>query len=267
MKTSFVVAAAVAAFGFVGAARSADMPTKAPIYKAPVVVQAYNWNGFYVGANAGFSWGGATADTTLGFGGPGAFASPPCALGCSFSQSVSPSSFAGGAQLGYNYQTGLWVWGLETDFQWRDANKSDTLVLNTAPDNQVITDRQSWFGTLRGRIGTTAVSPVWLFYVTGGIAYGRIEHTVTQNLALSTTTFLPRTLSNSDIRTGWTVGGGTEYKLAQHWSIGVEYLFMQFVSDTLNASEAVIGGHIFPATTTEFKDRSQIIRAKLNYAF
>lgn len=244
---------------------AADMAVKAPVERAPMALP--NWTGLYAGANAGYSWGQASADTTFGFGGPGAFASPPCALGCSFSQSVSSNSFAGGAQLGYNYQTGVLVWGFETDFQWRDGNKSNTLALNTFPDNQVITDRQSWFGTLRGRIGTTILSPNWLVYFTGGFAYGRLEHTVTQNLALSATTFIPRIISNSDIRTGWTVGGGAEYKLAQHWSIGVEYLFMQFASDTLSVPESVIGGHIFPSTTTEFKDRSNILRAKLNYAF
>lgn len=62
-----VLLAAVAAIGFASAATAADMPTKAPVYKAPAQFPI-NWTGFYVGGHVGAAWSHLTM-TDVGLGG------------------------------------------------------------------------------------------------------------------------------------------------------------------------------------------------------
>src|ERR1700730_7767890 len=104
--------AGIAAAAFCGApAFAADMPTKAPAY-APVAV--YNWTGFYVGGHIGGAWSNTTvADVSTPL---AVFAFPATRIG------VSGSGFLGGVQLGYNWQTGPWVFGVQGDFAWSGLN-------------------------------------------------------------------------------------------------------------------------------------------------
>ncbi len=113
--------------------------------------------------------------------------------------------------------------------------------------------------------------PAVLLYLTGGLAYGHLEHTVTQNFAEGLPViFTPRVLSDSATKFGWVVGGGVEYKLAAHWSIGAEYLYIRFASDTLigpGEPSVAVPPAAFPLTSVTFKDYLQVARVKLNYAF
>ena len=259
----------VSVVGFVCSASAADLPVKAPVQQvAPPIL--YNWSGWYVGANAGYSWGTSAIDYAQD---PGStFGVPPFAAGGTLSSSVSPKSFIGGGQFGFNYQTGVWVLGIETDIAWRNRTDSVSYVLNTLfSDNLTLSDEQKWAGTLRGRIGlTSAAMSNWLFYVTGGLAYGSLEHSVTQfcNIGCTQT----RTFSDSVTKAGWTLGGGVEVALTRNWSLGAEYLYMDFGTSTLSAAGAFVPpapnpGTTFPNTTASFHDKSQVARLKLNYRF
>jgi outer membrane immunogenic protein len=268
INTALITTAA--AVGFAMSASAADLPVKAPLLApAPAL---YNWGGWYVGANAGYSWGHTNIDYAQD---PGfAFGVPPFQTGGALSTSVNPGSFIGGGQLGFNYQAGIWVFGLETDIAWRDRTDSATLLLNPVVpgigggDTLTLSDEQKWVGTVRGRLGLSpSTMSNWLFYVTGGLAYGGFEHSVTQfcNVSCGQT----RVLSDSVTRTGWTLGGGVEVALDRNWSVGAEYLYMDFGTDTLSGLAAVAVGPftLFPPTTVSFHDKSQVARLKLNYRF
>ena len=262
--------ATAAAVGLSGSVFAADLPMKAPAFvPAPMLT---NWTGVYGGLNAGYSWGHSSIDYAQG---PGLlFGVPPFVTGGALSSSVDPGSFIGGGQLGFNYQTGIWVFGAEADIAWRNRTDTANFTLNPivvgvgGGDVLTLSDEQKWVGTVRGRLG---VSPGgmsnWLFYVTGGFAYGGFEHSVTQNCNVGCGPI--RVFSNSQTRTGWTVGGGVEVALNQSWSVGAEYLYMDFGSDTLSAPVAggLFGTTVFPSTTVTFHDKSQIARLKLNYKF
>lgn len=251
---------------FAGSALAADIPLKAPAPVAPALINT--WNGWYVGLNAGYSWGRSLVDYVQG---PSDFfgvANPGESL--ARSTKLSPQSFIGGGQVGFNYQTGPWVWGVEADIAWRDKTDSKSLVVNTLGDTLTLTDNQQWVGTVRGRFGL-APTPDWLIYATGGLAYGNFEHTVTQfcNVACNQT----QTFSDSVTRTGWTAGGGFEFAFSRNWSLGAEYLYMDFGKSTLAVAAAgvpplpVPGTTTFPATTATFHDTSHVARLKLNYRF
>jgi outer membrane immunogenic protein len=160
----------------------------------------------------------------------------------STSGSQGMSGVVGGFQLGYNWQTGNWVWGLEADFDFSSL-RSNTVVsvpfgfigvgAAGAPATSAVaafshvTDSHSidlpWFGTVLGRVGFTPASN-WLVYVTGGLAYGAINETNT----LTGPVFLIG--SHSLLQAGWAVGAGAEWALSTNWSARLEYLYMDFGS-------------------------------------
>src|SRR5262249_5638131 len=116
---------------------------------------------------------------------------------------------------------------------------------------------QNWVGTARPRVGFAADH--WLFYGTGGVAFGDFKHTYTETRPGA----LTRTATDSETKAGWTAGGGVEYAFTNQWSLGVEYLYMDFGNATL--AEPPTGP--LPPSTATFDDKSHTVRAKLNYKF
>src|SRR5262245_14500774 len=84
---------------------AADMPARVPVYAPPVVVAPFSWSGFYIGGHLG--WLKAEKDWTQTS--PAAFAPPIGFNGASF----DANGFMGGGQVGFNFQSGAWVWGVE----------------------------------------------------------------------------------------------------------------------------------------------------------
>jgi outer membrane immunogenic protein len=221
MKRRFLLALAGAVFALTsGGANAADIPLKAP---RPPIITAFSWTGFYVGANAGYMWGSSNWT-----GGAGAF-------------SISPKGWMGGGTLGYNFQTGVWVWGLETDLDYVDLNGT-----NVSAACASCSIRDTWFGTLRGRVGYAWDRSMWFF--TGGLAYG--------NVKLSTP---GGTTSNT--KTGWTIGTGFEYAFSGPWSAKLEYLYADLGTATCSAATCGL------ATDAQVSFKANMVRAGINYRF
>lgn len=240
---------------------AADLPFRAP----PIATSAYNWSGFYAGVNAGFS---GTADAGARYSQPYGSAFVP----------ISQSGLLIGGQAGYNWQSGDTVFGIETDFQYRNANGDGRFFFPTNPpivgqpfgsdsDDRVnFSSEQNWLGTLRGRVGLTS-GPV-LYYATGGLAYGDVKHAYGE--AIYPGDVINRSASGHATKVGWTVGAGAEMKLWGNWSAGMEYLYVDLGKTTLSAPEQTrptqFGPFDFPASSASFDNTSHILRIKLNYA-
>jgi outer membrane immunogenic protein len=215
----------LAALAFVassGATQAADIPP--PVYKGPrAVVAYYNWTGFYIGLNAGYGFG--TSNWTFPVG-----------------TSIKPKGALAGATVGYNYQVGSIVWGLEGDFDWSGVKGS---VLCDPTTTCEINNR--WLATFRGRLGYAFDR--WLPYVTLGGAYGNVRATATDISGLIAA-------SGSKSQLGWTAGVGLEYAFLGNWSAKIEYLYVDL-------------GHfdvgVPVVTNVSFKEN--IVRAGLNYKF
>jgi outer membrane immunogenic protein len=250
MKRMFVVLVAIAGLGFVSSASAADMPTKAPV--APLAV-AYNWTGFYIGLNAGGSWGHQDNDLVA------------AATGATiFSNSDRLNGFIGGGQLGYNWQVNQWVFGLEADFQGSGQKADGTYVIPPVVGALVVpgltaayTDKLEWFGTVRGRVGYA--QDHWLAYVTGGWAFGHgtLSGTGTATPAGAVTAF-----SASQDYSGWTIGGGLEWAFMDHWSAKAEYLYIDFGNGPTVAANAAGTLNIVSNKMTD-----NIARLGVNYRF
>jgi len=202
------------------AAQAADLPQ--PSYKAPAYVgPSYaNWTGFYVGINGGYAWGDSEWS-----GGTGNF-------------KVSPNGWLGGGTIGYNFQTGTWVWGIEGDFDYVDLNgTAGGLCIGCSV-------KDTWLGTARGRLGYAGWNN-WLPYITGGGAFGNIKVSTPFG-------------DNSNTKWGWTAGAGLEWAFLANWSAKVEYLYVDLGSTNCD---------LCAVTPTNIDFKSSIVRLGVNYRF
>src|SRR5215470_3937386 len=136
--------AAVAAFMFVGgSAVAADLPAKAPYYKAPVA-SYYNWTGCYIGAQAGAVQERASYHD----------------LGAGTSTSYHETGFIGGGHIGCNFQSNQWVFGIEGD-----ANGTSARADDGGFGGIIDTVKLNWTGSVRARLGVAMNNT--LFYATG----------------------------------------------------------------------------------------------------
>ncbi len=207
-----------------GAAATADLPRPAPqpyYPKAPVFAPQYSWTGFYLGVNGGGAFGGSSWTS-------------------SGSRDVSGGLV--GSTLGYNYQVGQAVFGIEGDIDWADIDGSTTTGCPAGCKTS-----NSWLSTVRGRLGYAADR--FMPYVTGGAAFG--------NIVASTPGFAA---AGAD-KTGWTIGGGIEAAIAGHWTAKVEYLYVDLGSFNcgLNCSAGL--------ATDNVSFHANVLRAGLNYRF
>jgi len=187
-----------------GTAAAADLTS----YASPGPARAYFWQGPYVGANFGYQWGSVT------------------------NAPQDPSGVVGGLQAGYNWQSGQFVFGGETDLQLSDADNRFAGWKFSNP----------WFGTMRARAGI-AMNNV-MFYGTVGLAYGtlRLENALTGT-------------SEGNTTIGWAAGAGMEVGLMGNWTARAEYLYVD------------LGDHTFASTGTTHGIESGVLRFGVNYHF
>jgi len=208
MKKVLFLAAAIL---FPSVASAADMAVKAPP-PAPVVL--YNWTGFYIGVHGGGGWGTSNYTTDWN-----------CAVGflCdSVKQDIS-GGVAGG-QIGYRWQTGAWVFGVEATGAWADISGTEgglhcTVGVNTCGALSATGVGLSYHTRLRDQFTATAqigyaVSQS-LFYAKGGFAGGELTRLQQFNPA---GTLLFTSTNLNQWANGWTVGAGWEYMITPNWT-------------------------------------------------
>jgi outer membrane immunogenic protein len=274
MRQFFIIPLSLLCLGV--PAIAADLPSakEAPLL-APITIT--NWSGFYGGVNVGAGIG-SNSLTTFVPGAPNTLYTLPFDGSLSWGHGIPSTQdalFLGGLQLGYNYQTGPWVLGLEADFQW--ATVPGATQSSFAPTTGILVTNVNsadtpWFGTIRGRIGSTFVDPSLLLYVTGGYAYGRDNArnvmTVTDSSNTVVEAFPFGRGTNSG---GYAVGLGAEYALTSHWSIKAEYLYVNLGSGFSQiVPTTVLGPSALPtdAMRATFPGTAlNVLRLGVNYRF
>lgn len=223
-----VLLASVAAMLLAGSAGAADLsPRYQPIVpKAPIMSPAYNWTGFYLGINGGGAWGKANWDAI-----PGKF---------------DTSGGLVGGTVGYNWQTGPWVLGIEGDADWARIDGSTTA--GTCAGLPCKTE-SNFLATVRGRVGYAFDR--FLPYVTGGLAVGNIKNTY------------PGFATVDNTNAGWTLGGGGEFAFAGNWTAKVEYLHVDLGSTSCPALSAC-GRIVAPGNVSLTEE---VVRGGINYRF
>jgi outer membrane immunogenic protein len=203
----------------------------------------WNWAGLYAGVNYGGGAGTASQSDSVYDRG-----------------TYNVGGGVVGGTVGYNWQRGSLVYGLEGDLDYSSIKGGSSGIVNfTTPPCGVFSSfgncdtRLNWLGTARARIGVA-----WdrlLPYVTGGLAVGSL-HSSEGDLQS------PLTGSGSVTRAGWTAGAGIEARIDNRWSTKLEYLYVDLGSGTVFTEP--FGG----ATVSEnVTFRTHILRGGLNYRF
>jgi outer membrane immunogenic protein len=227
LLVTFVAAIAFAA----GSAGAADMPVKAPLYKAPPVAA---WGGCHAGIEGGGNFGEASVfDLVTDKFITNRFELHGGLIGGTF-----------GCDWQYNAR---WVIGIEDDISW--TSKTGT-ALNLSPASTSNTVSERWIDTLRGRIGFVVDHA--LLYATGGAAFTDSALSVCGKAGC-----FSQTLG----RTGWAAGLGAEWTFAPLWTAKVEYVHAGFgESDYTDMPSPPVDGRRILLS-------DDIFRAGINYRF
>jgi len=244
MRKLFITTAALSGLAATSmAANAADVTAAPPPAYAP---QQFNWTGFYLGGNIGGAW--ARRDVTDSF------------FGVNFNPGTNDGVFIGGGQVGYNWQLGWAVLGIEADFDGAaNNNNTGTVFIPTLGSIQV-TSNNRWITTLAARFGV--MNGPWLFYgKVGGGWVGSDDFTVTNVTTGSTITLS----NNNNTNTGWLVGAGIEWAFAGNWSAKVEYNYLGLDDRTFTvpAASPFLAGETFTQTNRNV----QMLKVGINYRF
>jgi outer membrane immunogenic protein len=241
MKKALLGTIGFVALGMAGTAFAADLPQR-EYAKAPVAmaVAVYDWTGFYIGGNGGYGssrscWGNVQAGNVV------------VPDGCH-----SQSGGVVGGQLGYRWQAGQFVFGLEGQGDWASLRSSHVGFVNP-----LFTDKSkvTGLGLFTGQVGYALNAA--LFYLKGGAAVTSNRFDIIQTaggigLASATST-----------RWGADVGVGFEYGFTPNWSAGIEYdhLFMGNANNTFSLPAPAA------AVVNRISQDVDMVTLRVNYKF
>ena len=217
LAASAALASTAAAADLGGSRRAKSAPPPPP----PLIqeVAPFTWSGLYVGAHLGYGWTDIDWQEVPAFNG-----------------SHDGSGWLAGAQIGYNWQSGRLVYGVEADISslWIDGGKD------------CCGHEMSWLYSVRGRLGMTGYDNRTLFYVTGGGAWADIDYASVG--------------AHSNSHFGWVIGGGIERALTPNMTARIEYLYYNF-------DDASGGGTLVPGSAVNLDPSMHTVRLGLNFKF
>jgi outer membrane immunogenic protein len=276
-KRLLLASTAVAALG--SAAVAADLPSRRAAPAPFVAVPVFTWTGFYIGGNAGYAFSNDNRVLTTGQ----VFAPNQIAVDTGArpgSVRLNQDGFTGGGQVGYNFQFGSVVVGIEADAAYTDLQRTRnvTTFAAAAPGGAAATRdnifRQdlAFLGTVRGRLGY-AFDRV-LVYGTGGFAYGDVDYRANLFGPPTGTGPLQFTGRRTLIETGWAAGGGIEYAIPNFNLLGSsavtikgEALYYDLGRRTVAVNNTGVGGGAGPGYFSRFETSGIVARAGLNFKF
>jgi outer membrane immunogenic protein len=200
----------------------------------------FTWTGFYIGGNVGGGWAQGNVTDTVN--------------GASFG-SGTVGAFVGGGQVGFNYQVGYLVLGVEGFFDGIASgnNNNSNIVAGLTGDQFQANANARWVATAAGRVGFTGPGfDHWLFYAKGGGGWVGYDASVTD-----VTTGIGASTSNS--LSGWMAGGGIEWAFANNWTARVDYQYIGLNNFTVGS---------FPADRFMVNNPNvQTVTVGINYLF
>ena len=231
IKKLLAISAAVVGLSTSALAADMRMPMKAP----PMPMQTvFNWTGFYIGINGGWGWSNSRWELR------------PAGLN---EGSHRPDGGTVGGQIGYNWQIGSWVLGLEAQGNWADFHGSNVSLIFPATTNRTHIDA---FGLFTGKVGSAWDN--WMLYAKGGAAVQSVDYRY-----FNTVTGVTGGTAD-ETRWGASVGVGVEWAFAPNWSAGLEYNHMFMGKRDIAFAPA-------PNVSDRIRLDTDIFTARVNYRF
>jgi outer membrane immunogenic protein len=222
LRAMFLGVAASCALAQAAAAADLGGAPRGRVTREPVFEQApFTWTGFYVGTHLGYGWSDIDWQETPAFDG-----------------THDGSGWLAGGQIGYNWQAGRFVYGVEADLSssWIDGG-------NNCCGHDI-----NWLASVRGRAGITGFDNRTLFYVTAGAAWADVDYSSVGSF--------------SETHFGWVAGGGVERAFTPNISARIEYLYYGF--DSATAPAGTVGP---PGSTADLDPSAHTVRFGLNFKF
>jgi outer membrane immunogenic protein len=248
MKTKTMLLASAAGMALMPNAQAADLPAKAPALSPAV---SPNWTGFYVGLHAGAAWQKSQTNGT-GY--------DCCRSLFPTSSDQSTTGFLGGGQIGYNWQNGNAVYGLEADISKLNGSVTGySTITNKGTQSNISTSNKiDWLSTFRGRLGLAVGNA--MAYATAGIAVGKVNNQLAITCGNGNCT--PATWDDTSTRAGLVAGGGVATMLSPNWILRGEALYVDLGKST---GTSVTGNGNGVAAT--FTNQAVIARLGIDYRF
>ena len=287
MKRLLLASVALSALTGAEIAAAADVPPEV-IYPAgypvgaplvpPVVGPRFTFTGFYAGGTIGGAAGNSKyKETPSGAFAPLVASGAVPSIAAAGTSSTAPRGVIGGVDVGYNWQVGHFVLGLEADFSGWDMSSSAGVVgvgnptipavppIPGTPFTSTTSTSSNWLFTARPRLGFANGNQ--LLYLTGGLAVSSVSFA--QSIVLTGYGQRPGTGPTlagaaSSTQAGWTAGFGIEYALSWNWLIKAEYLYVSFPNQS--AAQVISGVPASSGTVTD-KLSASVARAGFDYRF
>ena len=240
-KSTFLLGAAVIIM--TGPAGAADMPMKARV-AAPIVAPAFSWTGCYIGVHAG---GGAVRSSyTDGF---------------NDAKDYGNGGVAGG-QIGCNYQTGVFVFGIEGEGYWSGMKAQQEFSIPADGEGFFSSVRNKYDYTVAGRFGVTYERA--FIYGKAGWAWGKHDFAFTGQDCTSCNIYSE---FGSATLNGPLFGVGVEYAFAPNWTVKGEYNYINYGLSPVNFAFIDCGGSCNGTFTNTFSAEKHIFKFGVNYLF
>lgn len=249
----------IALAALTGQALAGDLPSRkeAPVYAAPAPV--FTWTGFYIGAQAGYAFGHSSIDD---------YYKLALSTGMAGPQSLSPDGGLGGLHLGYNYQIGSWVLGVDGQFDWGSFSNSGSVSYPFLFPGNIFTlhrtVRANDLATVGARLGY-AFNNV-LLYAKGGLALTQWKYQDFSSDALFGPYFSSYASATNNTA-GWFVGAGAEYAFNNNWSANIEYRYIGFGRETSDLVQTLRWERAFGSIPLGIASSLQTIEFGVTYHF
>lgn len=220
----------------------ADLASAGTAPKPRVAPSAPSWSGFYIGMHAGYGFARSTATSRP------ELAGAPLYAPMSFDMGDSSPLFGG--HIGYSWQSGNWVFGIEGEISvvGNGRSESEAPIMLAGPTqfaafgaDSFMRQEVNWLASVRGRLGYAFGAG--LLYATGGAAFANIDYQANTSdsrfLCSGSGCAMPAAFDRT--RPGWVIGGGYEWPFAPNWTLRSEYLFYRFTG-TSNTAPVVGAG-------------------------
>jgi outer membrane immunogenic protein len=259
MRKLLLAGTAVAVVMAAGSAGAADLSR--PVYKAaPPPIPVFSWTGWYVGVHVGGAWGTKEWQDPSGTSFDGIFTTtfnfPDTTI-----NNYGVNGFLGGVQIGYNYQSGPWVWGVEAQASWAGIRGSDACFFFGKATCKTNVDA---LGSFAVRFGGTIDRA--MLYVKGGLAWAYERHRISAPAIFDGLGAF--SVEQKHWRWGGMLGAGVEFAFTNSISGKLEYNYMDFGTRTYTF--ALPGTFpFFDPETVDVKIRQSIhlVKVGLNYRF
>jgi len=224
--------------------------------------ECYDWSGFYIGAFGGYKHG--SVDTDLDATGSwDLFPLDRDVVEVHSADNLDANGAEIGGLLGFNFQRGCWVFGIEGAGGYvflRDSFDSETFPLPALTDKSIQQAfRTNWLATVGGRLGCSIEN--WLPYITGGVAFGNVDYeSRLHNVFGSPTGPYISGDREDDTNVGWFVGGGMQYALGRHWALRAQYEFIDLGSVSFDSPGS------FPFETFSTHNRAELHEHNVSFA-